>query len=75
MDFFTCGEYDTAFGVSNLDPLRVGLVQRLDGNQSHLFLLSGQRDHQLLFVQVLHLVDLLLITDPANFYKRKLQCF
>ena len=50
------GEQEAALRVGNLDPLGVGrLVQSLDRNEPHLPLLPGQRDHQLLLGDVLHL--------------------
>ena len=51
----TGGEDDASLGVCDLDPLGVGLVERLHRDQPHLPLLPSQRDHQLLALQVLHL--------------------
>ena len=50
-----CGEDDASLGVCDLDPLGVGLVERLHRDEPHLPLLPSQRDHQLLALQVLHL--------------------
>ena len=40
---------------TRLDPLRVGLVERLHRDEPHLPLLACQRNHQLLVVEVLDL--------------------
>ena len=61
-------ETDASFCIGHFNPLDVVTIERTNWNKADVMLFTTDDDQQLLFWQIINLVDAFALTDPSDFY-------
>ena len=60
-------ETDAGFCIGHFNPLDVVTIERTNWNKADVMLFTTDDDQQLLFWQIINLVDAFALTDPSDF--------
>jgi hypothetical protein len=66
-------ETDAGFCIGHFNPLDVVTVERPNWNKADVMLFTADDDQQLLFWQIINLVDAFALNEPSDFYSEKQQ--